>query len=105
MLCCYADMEIATPSDRSLWVDIDQQDGHDPLACSHIVNDIMANLFRAEVRIFQKGPAVLAPVPVSLLCPGPCPSQLMDAQCCRGESAGMVLFLLNVSRTGAGIGV
>jgi len=43
-------MDVATPNYQNLWVDIDQLDGCDPLACAHIANDIMANLFRAEVR-------------------------------------------------------
>jgi hypothetical protein len=43
------DMDITTLSYHNLWVDIDQVDGNDPLACAHIANDIVANLFRAEV--------------------------------------------------------
>lgn len=39
-----------TPELRQpLWINIDEADGGDPLACSHIANDIMNNLFKAEV--------------------------------------------------------
>ena len=39
------------PAPQPLWVNIDEADGRDHLACSHIANDIMNHLFRAEVRI------------------------------------------------------
>lgn len=39
------------PASQPSWINIDESDGRDHLTCAHIANDIMNNLFRAEVRM------------------------------------------------------
>lgn len=43
-------LEPPLPRTNTLWINIDKEDGRDPLTCPEIANDIMANLFQAEVR-------------------------------------------------------